>query len=247
MTRVKEVAVKETSVPTLPAELMGSWDSDAVEAKDIRIPRALLMQAMSVLVGERKASPGDVVNSITAEKLADEKTPLKVVPIVTHKTWTVQEKVNGKFEFKRTEPYTPTNSNRPREEVLNGVETQNVETINLLCMLAEDLEKADALPIMISFRMTSYAAGKDLLTLKTNCQRINKPFPFYTVTLSPEYVKNDKGQYFVYKYAGAQPTADFEKHAVTLKTWHDTFKMGAAKIDEEVAEASATTTEAERF
>lgn len=237
----QEIAVAEQRALAIPTEFDSAWDTDAVEAKDIRIPRALLMQSMSDLVGERKAAAGDVVNSITGAKLADDKSPLQVIPIHTFKTWAIHEKINGKFEFRRSEDYTPINANRKREETVNGIETQNVETINLLCLQASEVAKPDALPLLISFRMTSYACGKDILTLKVNCARINKPLPFYTATLTPVYTKNDKGQFFVWKYSGATPTQDFAQHAPVLKGWFDTFKAGQAQVDTEVEPMAAPT------
>ena len=238
----QEVTVKEEQAITLAPELMGSWDNEAVEAKDIRIPRGLMMQAMSDLVGERKAVAGQVINSITHEVLGTEEKPVDIIPIYTFKTWTIQHKVNGKFEYLKAEPYTAANSTRPREEKILDVDYQNVETINLLGMLEADLAKADALPYLFTFRMTSYACGKDILTLKENCRRTNRPMAAYVIKLVPTYTKNDKGQFYVMKYGVPKANASFEKHALTLKTWHQTFAAGSVKVDEEVAEAPAEST-----
>lgn len=239
------VEVKANAVATQDLANM-SWDDDVVEAKDIRIPRLLLMQQMSELVSTRKAQAGDIINNITSEKVADEKEPLNIVPIHTFKTWTIHHKVNGKFEYLKQEDYTAANANRPREEVIAGVEYQNVETINLLGIQEKDLNSLEALPVMLSFRMTSYACGKDILTLKTNAARINKPFSMYTIKLAPAFVKNDKGSFFVFKFTGAYPTKDFESHVQTLYTWNQTFRAGKAQVAPEEEETkSPLTTEAE--
>lgn len=239
------VEVKATNAVAVQELANMSWDDDVVEAKDIRIPRLLLMQQMSELVSLRKAQAGDIVNSITEEKVADEKSPLLIVPIYTFKTWTIHHKVNGKFEYLKQEDYTPANANRPREESIGGVDYQNVETINLLGMRESDLDAADAIPVLLSFRMTSYACGKDVLTLKTNAARINKPFSTYTIKLTPTFVKNDKGNFFVFKFSGAYPTKNFENHVQTLYTWNQTFKAGKAQVAPEEAEAPAMNTEQE--
>lgn len=237
----QEVVVNETNAVALTADLAQSWDSDeVVEAKDLRIPRALLMQSTSEYVGQRKATAGDFVNSITADKIGGEKESLRVVPIYVFKTWTIMHKVGNKFEFLKSEPYTLQNSARPREENILGVDYQNVETVNMLAMLEKDLDKADALPYLFVFRMTSYACGRDILTLKQNCNRVNQPMASYTIKLTSEFKKNDKGQFFVVKYEGVDKNEKFVEQAASLKTWHDTFKGGMVKVHEEVEEADAT-------
>jgi hypothetical protein len=236
MSNIVEVKANNLAVQDLTNM---SWDDDVVEAKDIRIPRLLLMQQMSELVSTRKAQAGDIINNITEIKVGDEKDPLSIIPIHTFKTWTIQHKVNGKFEYLKQEDYTPANANRPREEVIAGVEYQNMETINLLGMQEKEINALDSLPVMLSFRMTSYACGKDILTLKTNAARINKPFSMYTVKLTPAFVKNDKGSFFVFKFAGAYPTKDFETHVNTLYTWNQTFRAGKAQVASEDTEKQA--------
>lgn len=237
------LAVVENNLPALSNELLGSWDdSSDLEAKDIRIPRLLLMQSTSELVGQRKAVAGDIVNSITGEKIGDEASPLEVIPLHTYKTWVVNEKVNGKYEYKRIDPYTP-GVERAREEKIGDVEVQNVESINVLVMLAKDQLSLEAMPYLISFRMTSLNAGRDILTQKRMSINAGVAFQRYAITLTPTYTKNDKGLYFVMKYSGRTENKEFAKSAGTLKKWFDTFKAGSAVVHEETAEEVSTETQ----
>lgn len=247
------LAVVENTLPALSPDLMGSWDdSSDLEAKDIRIPRLLLMQSTSELVGQRKAQAGDIVNSITGEKIADEGNPLEVIPLHTYKTWVVSEKVNGKYEYKRIDPYTP-GVERAREEKVGDVEVQNVESINVLVMLAKDQLNPEAMPFLLSFRMTSLNAGKDVLTQKRMSINANISFQRYLLKITPFYTKNDKGQFFVLKYTGKAENKDFAQSAGILRKWFETFKAGAAVVHEEAPETVAdvtplnTQTEGDRF
>jgi hypothetical protein len=259
MTKKQEIATVDAALavtnnlPALSAEMMGSWDDASdLEAKDIRIPRLLLMQSTSELVGQRKAQAGDIVNSITGEKIGDEATPLQVVPLHTYKTWIVSEKVNGKYEYKRQDPYTP-GVERPREEKIGELEVQNVESINVLVMLANEQSNLEAMPYLLAFRMTSLSAGKDVLTQKRMSLNANISFQRYLLEIAPVYTKNDKGQFFVFKYKGKKENKEFVNSASILRKWFETFKAGAAQIHEETTEVTAETaplntqTEGDRF
>ncbi len=245
----KEVAVKQNQAVAALTET--TWDTEnVVEAKDIRIPRALLMQQMSDLVGQRKATAGDIVNSITGEKLADDKAPLKVVPITTFKTWTIEVLKSGKWEWETQEQYTLKNSVRSKEpfdyvdKAGQKVSARAVEVINLLCFLEKDQGSAEALPYVISFRMTSFQCGQQILTERRNAQSANKPFPSYVLELSPAHTKNDKGSFYKFQVTGKSVNQGFKDNALVLKGWFDTFQMGTMKIDEEANASDDTTNSA---
>jgi hypothetical protein len=248
----KELVKKQDQ--ELAALTQQSWDSedDVIEAKDIRIPRALLMQAMSELVGQRKAVAGDIVDSNTFEKLGDEQTPLIVVPITTFKTWTLESLKNGKFEWETSEAYTLQNSTRKKEGFKfvcrDGQEREGkaIEVINLLCFLEKDLGKASALPYVIAFRMTSFQCGQQILTERNSARSENLPFSAYKLKLSPLYTKNDKGQFYKFAMTGKSKNEKFVENAAVLKKWHETFSAGALKVAEESVESTGSASKTER-
>jgi hypothetical protein len=231
---MNEVTVKETNA--LSTEVMDmAWGADEVEATDIRIPRILLQQSQSELVAERKAQSGDIIETSMNMKLGDDKTPIKIVPIHIFKDWKIEKMVNGKYEYYTREDYTVANSNRPREEVINGEQIRNVLGINVLCMLDKDLEDPSALPHIVTFRMTGMNAGKDIATLGVRAKSVNKPVANYTIELGCDFTKNDKGNFFQYRVKGVSQTRNFAEVAPRLFGWYQTFKSGAAKVDAEEA------------
>lgn len=228
-----ELVTKEAAVPTTIMAADMAWGADEVEATDIRIPRILLMQSQSEMVAERKAQAGDIIESTFGNKLGDDKNPIKLVPIYIFKDWKIEKMINGKYEYFGREDFTVSNSNKPREEVINGEQFRNVLGINVLGMLAHEMEDPSALPVMVTFRMTSMNAGKDISTLAVRAKGVGKPAAYYTITLGCDFTKNDKGNFFTFKVKGQEITKNFEENSGRLFQWYQTFKQGTAKVDAE--------------
>ena len=89
---------------------------------DIIIPKVLLMQGLSDFVQDRKAAIGDMVRSTTAEKLGDDKTPISFIPLKMSNAWTISEKIDEKYEFRRVELRNAANEDLPYEFEENGTE-----------------------------------------------------------------------------------------------------------------------------
>lgn len=233
-----EVAKEEAKEVVVNSNLTEAWGAEEVEASDIRIPKILLQQAISQAAMNGIADAGDLIDSITMEKLGNAKTLKKdevcveFVPIYMFKTWVKTEEINGKFEYHSTEAYTSKNSSLPREEVVNGSKMQNNLTYNVLSMLTRDLGKPEAFPYMLSFARMSSNTGKDIFSFGQKAQMVNKPVCIYTIRLGAEILKNDKGTFFVSKVRGVSETKDLAKYIDSLKTWHTTFKSGKAIVDE---------------
>lgn len=225
------VTVKQTN--QLSTEVSGAWGADEVESTDIRIPRILLMQQMSEMVAQEIAKPGELVDSTTSQVVCTKQEVLKIVPIYIFKDWVEQKEINGKYEYVQRMAYGPHNANLPREEVRNGEKFRNVIGINVLAMLEKDINDPSALPVMMTFRMTSLNAGKDISTLGLRAKSVNKPVAAFTIALGTELVKNEKGNYYVMKVKGVENTNNFNEVAPRLHGWYQTFKAGTAKVDEE--------------
>jgi len=233
----KEVSIKETSALAVTTDMSASWGSEEVEAKDVRISRVLLMQAQSDLVADGKAMPGEMVDSVTGMVLAKKGETLKFVPIYIFKNWVVEEEINGKFEFVKIEEYTAANANQPREPFMHeGKKIRYVLSINVLSMLDKDLDDASAIPCIISFKMTGFKAGQDISTVALRARNVGKPAAYFTISLKSEHTKNEKGNFFVFKMAGVEPTIKFTEVEPTLLKWYQTFKSGKAVVDAEVVE-----------
>lgn len=184
---------------------------------DIIIPSLYLMQATSDFVHDRKAVAGDIVRSTTAEKIGDDRTPLQFIPLRMTNTWTLSEKVDEKYEYRKSEPRNVANEDLPYEFAHEGTDWKRVKTINVFALLPKDvaafqeeLKKEDfdmeksVMPVLIAFRSTSYKAGKAVATFFTNVRgnQVYKPelrAHHYALELTCEMEENDKGKYFVFK------------------------------------------------
>ena len=229
---------------------------EAVLKSDIVIPKVLLMQGLSDFVAERKAIAGDMVRSNNAEKLGDDKKPVKIIPIMFQNLWMLSEEIQGKYEFRRYEPRVAKNEMDPWEYIENGAKWKRTKVMNLFALLPQDIDAQEKmmkefeetgempdidkvlLPVVIPFRNTSFKAGKEVATLFAKAESISrqvgKPVPAYgtTMELSCIQEKNDKGTFFVYKATTSGKTE--AKYREAAQTWYNTLTQGLAniKIDE---------------
>lgn len=193
---------------------------------DLIIPRLLLMQGLSAAVADRKAQQGDMIRSTTNEALGDPESPLEVVPLKLTPAWRIEEKVGGKFEFRRMEERNAANDGMPWEFKDAGTDWRRVKVLNLFALLEDDiknfLEEMDSddpdlsaglLPVLISFRSTSFPAGRVVATYYAQVRDFQRHNPntksyAYKLTLSCKQDKNDKGSYYVFQVDGKPKKLD---------------------------------------
>lgn len=182
----KEVTKKEAAgVPAISAEMGAMFDEisySAVEGKDLKIPKILLLQGSSVLVKDDAThKSGDIINSISHEVLgvAREKdaAPLRFIPIHMFKTWVIFEKIEDrgskkvKLDYVETIQLTPDNSNLPWDETLeSGQMLRRVKNVNFFVLLERDLGNPLAKPYVLTFRSTSLKAASPLEGHFADCQ-----------------------------------------------------------------------------
>lgn len=250
--QAKETTTK--ALAGLPADLQGSWGAEGVDNSDILIPRLMLMQGLSDFVTDGSAKLGDIVRSTTGEVLATKDKPLAIIPILTHKTWVTLEKVGNKFEFRSIEPVNPTNATAPLEWQQQGSLWRRDLSLEFFVLLPSDIARerkaldkitagempdaADALfPCHLSFRRTSYQAGKVLSTHFSTAGRFKLPPASSTFHLSSETVKNDQGTFAVLsvKVAGKTSMDDL----AVAKRWYDILAAAQAKNRVAVDEVQA--------
>jgi hypothetical protein len=210
-----------------------AWGADDVEASDIRIPRLQLMQAMSEKVAEGDKQPGQIIETSMGMTVAEKGKSINLIPFYIFKDWAIHKKINGKFEWFSREEYTLKNSNKPREEVINGEEYKNFLGINVLAMVESEINDPSALPVVVTFRSTSLKTGQDISTLGIRAQSVNKPLASFTISLGTKFTKNDKGNFFVYEVQKVKPTENFQEIGPRIFKWYETFKAGKAKLDAE--------------
>lgn len=244
----KEVTKKETN---LPSTAMTASDTSEVLSGDVLIPKVLLMQGLSEYVIERKAQQGDIVRSTTGEKLGDPDKTLEFIPLMIKNEWILQENVAGKYEFRSIEPRTAANEHSDWNFKQNGADWKRVKAINCYALLPADIDaelaevakfKKDGtipdlnktlLPVVISFRSTSFNAGKGVSTHFAKAKTMEKfgvkPWS-YTLKLGCYTEKNDRGTFFCFSVAQGGPAN--KAHVEKATEWVNSLKVVNVLIDE---------------
>jgi hypothetical protein len=154
MTKKNELVINETSTE-VAAYNASDWGDIGLETKDLVLPRILIQQATSEAVKTKKASDGDLLNTLTDEVLG---TSVEVLPFFKRESIVI-EKWNGKkFEFLKIVPYE--GKQKPFEEEIGGVRYKNSHMYEIFC-----LTKDMGLPHIIPFKGTSNKIGRNLLTM----------------------------------------------------------------------------------
>lgn len=189
----KQLATKEET--GLSIANIGSFGVENVLSSDLRIPKILLMQAMSDLVSERKAVAGDFVESFEGKKLGDDKAPVKIIPFYITNTWTIKKEVNGKMEFEKIEDRGGADTRREYETIgSDGVKRTNHRTLNVFCLIKGGNLNV---PYMLSLQNASFKKGAQPLLNKVQLLKTENKAPAHVVfELGVETEENDKGRWF---------------------------------------------------
>jgi hypothetical protein len=245
----KAIAKAQTTAVAAPLATQ-AWGSDGIDKSDILIPKLLIMQGLSQFVSDQKASIGDIVRSTTGEILADgkKKGSVEFIPLTSFKTWIKEEKVGNKFEYRGQEPMTASNSTEPTEWTENGTEWRRNRCLNFYVLLPGDIARDRAarkkladtgdfpdtddvlLPCVLSFRRTSYSAGKTLITHFAKAEHMGVPPAVSIFKLFSKIEKNDQGtfQVAVVEKSGKTTSEDI----VICRSWYDTLKKSTVKVDD---------------
>lgn len=259
----KAVTKTEEKKTQLPAT-MAQAPREEILKSDVIIPKLLLMQGLSDFVNERKAQQGDIMRSTTIEKLGDPEHPISFIPLTFTNDWRLEEEENGKYKFRGNEPRTAKNEDSPWEFEKNGTRWKRTKVINVFALLPQDIKAEQAevekfkttgempdlnktlLPVVISFRSTSYNAGKAVATHFAKAAAMAKygvkPYGF-SLQLKCYADKNEKGAYYVYEIGqgGQVSAAELEK----AHEWYQILSTQKVQVDEseEGAEATAGATQ----
>jgi hypothetical protein len=235
---------QETTAVSTGAELGSTED---ILSSNIVIPKLLLMQGLSDFVTEGKAVMGDLVRSTTGEKVGNAEKPVKFIPLTFTNTWIVTERVSGKFEYRRQEPMTAKNQDLPWEFQVNGTDWKRTKSLNVYALLVADIEaertemaKAKSgempdpdkalMPVLISFRSLSFAAGKDIVTHFAKARKFGVDGYVSVLELRCRREKNDKGVFFVFEIgpSGKTPLEFFE----TCQYWKGLVAQNRVQVDD---------------
>ena len=219
--------VEATSSALTAASDLNEWGQNDLGARDFVIPKILLMQNTSELVGEGKAKLGDFIDSITGDVLGAIDRPIQFIPFHMDKMWIISSRPLGdsKFEFDRYEPVSPANMDRPLQEVQGNREVKYEYTLQFYVLRPED----PTLPYVLSFKSTSARAGKVLSTqMFVRNRAAGLVPPAHVMELSGKREKNDKGIFAVMEVK-AGPRTSPELVAECLN-WFKVIKAGKATV-----------------
>lgn len=221
-----ETAVSKVN-PAMLAELSEElMDETPVEVEDITIPKLLLQQSQSQFFKDGKSKIGEIRGSMECNLVVGAGEEVEFIPFKMFKTWVVLKAQGGSF----VEEIPYEKGSLDREGVKDGVQVRNYQTINYYCLLPKDIEKGVYMPYVISFRSTSYTAGKTLETKRALLQEFKKPIAVKTFKLWSKADRNDDGNdYQTFNIAESRDTTPEELKAVA--EWHRIIKTKSVVVD----------------
>jgi hypothetical protein len=197
-----------------------------VSSQDILIPKVLVMQKMSKLLDQDEdLKEGDLVDSLTGEKIGGLKEPLEILPFHMEKVWFKSKKEGGEFKLIGIEDVTIENENMRYSEVVNGVEYKNEMHMRFYCLRPSDM----SLPIVLTFKGMSQKKGKILATqmyIKNRSAGMNQAGMVMNIGVTKE--ANDKGSYVVLNPSAARKSTQEEQRECLQ--WFKTLNQSKADI-----------------
>jgi hypothetical protein len=219
---------------SLVQSLFEQDDDSPVDARDILLPRILVMQGLSKFVADDKARMGEFRDSLSAKLLGGKDAPMDFIPFYSNKTWLVFKVVkvgnSTKEEYAGTFPLTPENSNWQREAQVGTDYLKRYMCINYYVLLPSEIESNEAFPYVLSFRSSSYTAGRKLETHKVKYKAIKKPICWKTFKLTTSLTENEKGKFYVLDVEPDRLTTDEELAEVSK--WTNLVKTSKVTVDD---------------
>lgn len=238
----------------VPATAPPPSTQQAVLKSDIVVPKVLCMQGLSKFVMDDKAKAGQFVRSTNAEVLGGKDKPLEFIPLRFDSLWMNQEQISEKeWAFRGYEPRTAHNEVDEWEWINDdGKKMKRTKTMHLYALLPQDIDRqiqaiesfketgdidvdAALIPVVISFRNTSFKAAKDVSTLFLKAEELSKelgvPVPVYgrTMKLTTTMEENDKGKFYVLAVEPAGKTKP--EHLAKSKSWLERMSQMTLKVD----------------
>jgi hypothetical protein len=221
-----ELVARENTELAIPQD---SWGAEGVDSKDILISKILLQQSLSKYVLEEKAKPGDMVDSVSGEVLGNKNKPIHIIPIMMTKSVVVEILKDGKYEFVREEPVQT--FPEKLEYTTNEGSFRINKSLNFYVLLADKASEPDAFPMVLSFRRTSFMAGKALSTHFAKAQIGRYPPANKVFSVSTHKVENDKGTF--YTFTDIKEVRKSEPIELqNAYNWYKTLKSVKVRVDE---------------
>lgn len=250
----KRKATKEKTVGELVAEQRKdlavqamnptSWSQVTLTKNDLIVPRLQLVQATSDIFRQKKAMPGDIIESLNGSKVASEGKPLEVIPIFVFKKYRVMKMVeNSKTkqldkEFHETiaiqdNPMMPGyNDDLPYQSTqkIDGKDTPilNERTYDMYFTLPK---AGRDIAYVMSFSSSNMKSAKKILLQMALNQEAGKTPAAHCFNLDIITQTNDKSTWYVTEAKlGREATEDEQGQAFK---WYKRLQAGEAKAHDE--------------
>lgn len=194
---MNELMTKEnTTLTTINDDFMFGMEN--MISQDVKLPKILLMQAMSKMTQDDAvgARQGEIRDSAEKKLLAKKDGFVQIIPFYFTNHWMVQKEVNGKMEFHKIEDRTGNDANRQYETIVEGVRYTNDKLLNIFCIIASGNLQV---PYQLGLRRASLKnAGQSFLQKVQLLRAINKAPAHVVFNLGVKMVENDKGSWFAF-------------------------------------------------
>jgi hypothetical protein len=255
MTETKAIAPSNGNLPA--NQMTSNWKHDYIDSDDVLIPRLLMMQGLSELVADGKANQGELVKSTSKEVVGGKDKGVEIIPLKVFKTFVISEKVGQKWEYRSQEPVTMQNKDAPLEWNVGAQIFRRDRSLNFYVLFPADIAREseamrkfhdegelpdpdDALiPCVLSFRRTSYGAGKELATFFKKAEHFGMSPAVSTFQLSTKLEKNDQGNFWVMTVQKGRKSTQTELDVASK--WNQTLSTASVRIDDDADVAPAPT------
>lgn len=235
----KQVALSENDQAKLMADM-------GIEARDLKIPRLLLMANTSEAVGENRAKMGDILSTGDDSVIGGiGSPPVELIAIKKFKTHRVMDATTKPMKFKRIDPIVTAEDERKKWEDIDPVDGKPIRrdfTRNFYVLFVKDLAEGNAsMPHLISFTRSSSKPGDKIESRLAMLGALGKrPYSeSFKIGVDKEKFETNVYPIYTYEKGATQPAAV----QVAAQEWIDRLKvLSDAKritIDEEPAPVAA--------
>lgn len=236
----KQVTKKESNLPSTESMPEGAWGAENITAEDMIMPRMLLMQPMSDFVTSGVTKMGAIIDSLNKTKtLADEKKHVEVLVFGNFKTWVEYHNE----EYHQTLTWGPENANLKYEEAIGNIAVTRDLVQNYYVLDVNDVKDNKTFPYVISFKRTSFRAGKEIGAhlMKLTKQGKNSASIVFQIKSSKQ--TNDKGTFFTFEVEAGRDTTRAEQQAAfdwykILQTSKHAIKVDAPEEEQVMSKTS---------
>lgn len=221
----------------------GGWDTEAVDTKDIIIPKILLMHPTSDLVKRGTRNQGEIIKSTSGEVVAKRGETFDVIVFDKWKEWRIMKKnpQSDRFEFTRIEPWTPANDDQEWDYTEGADTFRRDKTLNFYGVLAKEAVSGAAFPVKLSFVRTGFKTGHKIADAYARAIMEKTPPTRQIFKVGAELVNGKEETFFAFTVEYGVETTE-EQKAAALK-WRNVIlqaKKNNTIVDDEVDETVTT-------